>query len=94
MTRVRWTTDAADDLARIVERIREDDPEAARRVAETIYQGVASLRNLPNRGRRGLAENTRELIFAPWPYIAVYEVTPNQDQVHVLRIRHTSKNWP
>ena len=28
MTRVRWTTDAADDLARIVERIREDNPEA------------------------------------------------------------------
>ena len=94
MTRVRWTTDAARDLARIVERIREDNPEAARRVAETIYQGVASLRNLPNRGRPGLAANTRELIFAPWPYIAVDEVTASQDQVHVLRIRHTSKNWP
>jgi toxin ParE1/3/4 len=94
VTRVRWTADAADDLARIVERIREGNPEAARRVAETIYHGVASLRNLPNRGRHGLAENTRELVFAPWPYIAVYEVTANQDQVHVLRIRHTSKDWP
>ena len=94
MTRVRWTTDAADDFARIVEQIREANPEAARRVAETIYQGVASLRNLPNRGRPGLAENTRELIFAPWPYIAVYEVIENQDQVQVLRVRHTSKDWP
>ncbi len=94
MTRVRWTTDAANDLARIVERIREDNPEAARRVAQTIYQGVASLRNLPHRGRPGRAENTRELIFAPWPYVAVYEVLENQDQVQVLRIRHTSKDWP
>lgn len=94
MSRVRWTTNAADDLARIVRRIREDNPEAARRVAETIYHGVASLRNLPLRGRHGLAENTRELVFAPWPYVAVYEVTANQDQVYVLRIRHTSKDWP
>ena len=94
MTRVRWTTDAADDLARIVQQIRKDNPEAARQVAETIYHGVASLRNLPNRGRPGLAENTRELLFAPWPYIAVYEVIESQDHVQVLRIRHTSKDWP
>jgi toxin ParE1/3/4 len=59
VSRVRWSTDAADDLVRIVERIREDNPEAARRVAETIYSGVSSLRNFPNRGRPGLAENTR-----------------------------------
>ncbi|MGO8787353.1 MAG: type II toxin-antitoxin system RelE/ParE family toxin [Terriglobia bacterium] len=48
MTRVRWTTDAADDLARIVERIREDNPEAARRVAETIYQSVATTAQRPS----------------------------------------------
>lgn len=34
--RVRWTTDAANDLARIVERIREGNPAAAQRVARTI----------------------------------------------------------
>lgn len=89
MTRVRRITDAADDLGRIVERIQEDNPEAARRVAETNCQGVASLRNLPNRGRSGLAENTRELI---WPYTAAYEVIENQDQVQVIRIRHTGKD--
>ena len=71
MMRVRWTTTAANDLAGIVNRIREDNPEAARRVAKTIFDGVASLRTFPSRGRIGLAANTREVVFAPWLYIAV-----------------------
>jgi plasmid stabilization system protein ParE len=72
MMRVRWTTNAADDFARIVERIREDNPAAAQRVAQRIYTAVAELRRFPNRGRIGLADSTRELVFPPWPYIAVY----------------------
>jgi len=40
--RVRWTTTAADDLAHIVDYIRKDNPAAARRVAQTIYQGIAA----------------------------------------------------
>jgi plasmid stabilization system protein ParE len=36
MMRVRWTTNAADDLTHIVERISKDNPDAARRVARTI----------------------------------------------------------
>ena len=72
--RVRWTTTAAGDLADIVEYIRKDDPGAARRVAQTIYGSVAGLHTFPHPGRIGLAENTRELVFTPWPYIAVYEI--------------------
>jgi plasmid stabilization system protein ParE len=65
MTRVRWTTDAADDLASIVTYIRKDNPEAARRVAKAIFEGVAQLRTFPKRGRIGLAKNTRELVLLP-----------------------------
>jgi plasmid stabilization system protein ParE len=67
MTRVRWTIKAADDLASIVNYIRKDSPEVARRIAKTIYDGVAELRTFPKRGRIGLAKQTRELVFAPWP---------------------------
>ena len=72
--RVRWTTTAAGDLAHIVDYIRKDNPAAARRIAQTIYGNVAALRTFPQRGRIGLAENTRELVCIPWPYIAVYEI--------------------
>ncbi|MDQ2774628.1 MAG: type II toxin-antitoxin system RelE/ParE family toxin [Acidobacteriota bacterium] len=90
--RVRWTGLAADDLARIVERIREDNPAAAQRVARTIYKGVAALRTMPQRGRPGAVPDTRELVFSPLPYIAVYEIL--EDQLQVLRIRHAAQNWP
>ena len=90
--RVRWTTTAADDLSHIVEYIRKDNPAAARRVAQTIYHRVSELRKAPHLGRIGLAENTRELVFAPWPCIAVYEIFG--DQVQVLRIRHAAQDWP
>lgn len=90
--RVRWTTNAANDLTRIVERIRQHNPSAAQYVARTIYQAVADLRTFSNRGRTGMAQDTREVVFAPWPYIVVYEVIG--DHVNVLRIRHASQNWP
>jgi addiction module RelE/StbE family toxin len=90
--RVRWTTNAANDLSRMVERIRAESPEAALHVARTLYNGVAELGKFPRRGRVGLVENTRELVFPPWPYIVVYEVTG--DQVELLRVRHASRNWP
>jgi toxin ParE1/3/4 len=92
VTRVLWTIPAATDFTRIVERIREDNPAAAHRVAQTIYKGVAALSAFPHRGRIGLAPETRELVFAPWPYIVVYEVI--EDGVQILRIRHASQNWP
>jgi toxin ParE1/3/4 len=89
--RVRWTTDAADDLERICDYIAETSPDSARRVARTIVEGVASLRAFPNRGRPGRVEGTRELVFAPLPFVAVYEV---HDEVQVLRVLHGAQQWP
>jgi toxin ParE1/3/4 len=92
VTSVVWTSNAANDFAAIVERIRDDNPSAAQRVAKTIYTAVAELRQFPNSGRKGLAPNTRELVFPPWPYIVVYEVVDTH--LNVLRIRHASQDWP
>ena len=46
--RVRWTTDAADDLERICDYIAERHPEAARRVAQTVVEGMGTLESFPN----------------------------------------------
>ena len=60
--RLRWTTPAAQDLYRIVERIQQDNSPAAARVASTLYDGCGSLKDFPYRGREGRIEGTRELI--------------------------------
>ncbi len=89
---VRWTTNAAEDFVRIVDRIRAESGEAALHVARTIYNSIAKLEKFPRQGRPGLVDNTRELVFPPWPYIVVYELI--EDQILVLRVRHSSRNWP
>ncbi len=82
--RVRWTRDAANDLERLCDYVAESSPDSARRIAQTVVEAVALLESLPNRGRPGRVEGTRELVFVPLPFVAVYDV---HDEVHVLRIR-------
>jgi toxin ParE1/3/4 len=90
---IRWSLPAAQDLERICEQIEGDHPEAARRVAKTIYEGCAALKSFPNRGRvSGRMAGRRELVFPPLPYIAVYQVT--QHGVEISRIFHGAQDWP
>jgi len=88
---VRWTRPAAQDLERIALHIRQNNPAVALRVAKTIYDRCMGLQMFPNRGRNGRIAGTRELIFAPLPYIAVYRV--KDDRVEILRIYHSAQNW-
>jgi toxin ParE1/3/4 len=87
---VRWSPEAADDLERIVVRVRQDNPQAARRIADTIYQRCADLTLLLNRGRRGRVAGTRELVLLP--FIVAYRV--KADAVEMVRIYHGAQNWP
>lgn len=90
--RLRWTTLAAKDLYRIVQRIQQDNSTAAARVATTVYDGCNNLKIFPNRGRAGRIAGTRELIFSGLPYILVYRI---EDQVvEVLRLYHAAQDWP
>ena len=50
--RLRWTTPAAEDLYNIVRRIQQDNPDAAAKVAHTLYDGCGTLGNFPRRGRK------------------------------------------
>jgi len=90
--RVRWTTDAADDLERICGYIATSRPGAAQKVAATILQRVADLETFPQLGRHGRVEGTRELTFASLPFVAIYEV--HLQEVHILRVLHGARQWP
>ena len=90
--KIVWTPRAALDLDDLVDYISADSPDSATRVADRIYNEVLRLGTLPSIGRTGAVPGTRELIFPPWPYIAVYRVT--DDSVRILRIRHAAQDWP
>ena len=90
---VRWSLPAAEDLERICERIERDSPEAACRVARTIYEACAMLKDYPHLGRTSSRmSGRRELVFPPLPYIVVYRVM--EHAVEISRIFHGAQDWP
>jgi plasmid stabilization system protein ParE len=65
--RVRWTTDAADDLERICDYIAESRPDSARRVAQSVVERIGTLETFPRLGRPGRVQGTREIALPPLP---------------------------
>jgi toxin ParE1/3/4 len=90
VTRIRWTTDAANQLEAVVQYIQKENPEAARKTAEAILDRIANLEVFPRLGR--LSEDvagTREL-HCP-PYVVVYRL--KDDVAEVLYIWHGAQDW-
>jgi toxin ParE1/3/4 len=90
--KVLWSPRAAADLNEIVDFIADDKPVAAVQIRDRIFNQVERLRSTPLIGRVGILPGTRELVIAPWPYIAIYKVAA--DAVRIIRIRHTSRQYP
>jgi plasmid stabilization system protein ParE len=89
VSRIRWTTPSADQLADIVKHIQEDNPDAARKVAQSIFDSIAKLEVFPNLGRPGEQEGTRELVFSP--FVIVYRL--KDDVAEILYIWHGAQDW-
>ena len=87
-----WRQVALDSLERARACIAQDDPAAAERVRERILGAVRNLADMPNIGRPGRVEDTRELVVAGTPYIVAYTVL--DDQVAVIAVQHSAHKWP
>jgi len=72
--RIRWTPAAAVDLQRISHYLRERHPHYREATIRKVFAAIQSLKEWPHRGPVGREEGTRELLFPPLPYIAVYRV--------------------
>jgi addiction module RelE/StbE family toxin len=90
--RIRWTPAAAADLAQIGNYLRERHPHYRQPTMRKLYEAIRSLKQWPHRGRLGREDGTRELLFAPLPYVAVYRV--KEQIIEVLRIYHTAQDRP
>jgi addiction module RelE/StbE family toxin len=90
--RILWTPAAATDLQRINDYLKENHPHYRHGTMRKLYSAIQSLKEWPHRGRVGREEGTRELSFAPLPYIAVYRV--KEQSIEVLRIYHGAQDRP
>jgi toxin ParE1/3/4 len=90
--RIRWTPAAAADLQNISDYLKEHHPHYRQPTMRKLYETIRSLKNSPHRGRPGREERTREILFPPLPYVAVYRVT--EQTIEVLRIYHGAQERP
>ncbi|MFT4073936.1 MAG: type II toxin-antitoxin system RelE/ParE family toxin [Asticcacaulis sp.] len=96
MRRVVWSTEARSDLTEIVAFIAEDNPSAARRVVDSLDETGIGLGRMAT-GRQGRVVGTYEKVVSGLPYILAYALKAEADgaeTVYILRVIHTSRNWP
>jgi len=90
--RIRWTPAAAADLQNISDYLKDHHPRYRQPTIRKLYEAVRSLKEWPHRGRAGREEGTREMVFSPLPYVAVYRV--QEQSIEVLRIYHAAQDQP
>jgi toxin ParE1/3/4 len=93
---VVWSEAALDDADELVAYIAADNPAAARKVLDRIESTAHGLGRLAS-GRRGRVQGSYEKSAVGLPYIIAYAINPlssGDEQIVVLRVIHTARDWP
>ncbi len=90
--RIRWTLAAAADLQSISDYLKEHHPHYRDPTMRKLYAAIRELKKWPGRGRPGREGGTRELLFPPTPYVAVYRV--KKQTIEVMRVYHGAQDRP
>jgi toxin ParE1/3/4 len=89
---IRWTTPATEELVSAYEYVATDNPAAARRVMNHIWETVEVLARHPMAGRKGRVVGTRELVIPGTPFIVGYRI--EKKEVWILAVMHAARKWP
>lgn len=90
--RVVFDARAIEDLEHIFRFIVRDNPSNARSVIDRILTSIARLGTFPGMGRLGQVEGTREWVIPRLPYVAVYRVIAERDELVVTGIFHVAQD--
>jgi plasmid stabilization system protein ParE len=89
VAQVVYSANAVENIERVVQYLREKEPDAAMASAAVIRSAVENLATHPLIGRR-VEGDLRELVisYGATGYIALYRFDIPRDQVRVLALRH------
>ena len=90
--RIRWTPPAAADMQSISDYPKEHHPHYRQPTMRKIYERIRALKHTSYIGRPGRIEGTREILFQPMPYVAVYCVY--EQTIEIWRIWHAAQDRP
>ncbi len=77
-------------MQRISDYLKEHHPRYRDPTRRRLYGTIRDLKRWPGRGRPGREESTREILFPPTPYVAVYRVM--EKTIEVMRVYHTAQD--
>lgn len=86
-----WRPETHIDRERIMDRISQDNPEAAANLDEVFESKGELARQRPTLYKKGRVEGTREIVATP-SYVIVYTI--KDECVEVLRVMHARQQWP
>jgi plasmid stabilization system protein ParE len=92
--KLRFSEDALEHIDAIHDYIAERNPTAATRVVRRIRAAAEQLVHFPQMARAGLVPDTHEWIVRGLPYIIVYELDTDQDELRVLAVFHGARFRP
>lgn len=90
--KIRYRPAALAQLDAIFRYIAAHNPSAADKVIRTIKQSVECMADFPYSARPSEVPGIRELPIVRYPYIVFYAVDDDAQEVHILRVRHTSQD--
>ena len=95
MRPVVWSEEARQDYFNILRFIAADNPFAAEKVVDAIDEAGDGLGHFAT-GRPGRVAGTYEKLVVGQPYLIAYAIKSRRDgeAVSVLRVIHTSRDWP
>lgn len=89
--KLRWTRPALADLIEAQDYIAQENPDAARVVAQRVWDAAKTLRDHPALGRVCHIAGTRERVVTRTPYLIVYRL--QSGVIEILRIWHGRRDW-
>ena len=90
--KVKWLDLALDDFDAAIEYIAKENPSAAQRVAQRIWNAGQALGENPEMGRLGRVKGSREWVVTRTPYLLAYRT--KIDRVEIMRVLHAKQSWP
>ena len=93
MRHILWSNEARDDYFSILRHIAGDNPDAAERVARAIEKTGNTLSDFAT-GHPGRVAGSYEKSVPRLPYIIAYALSEDGAVLTILRVVHTSRDWP
>jgi toxin ParE1/3/4 len=92
LLKIRYHRSAVRQLDKIFTDITLVNPRAAHRVNQAVKRSIERLASFPYSTRASEVPGIRELPVVRYPYNVFYSVDEAAREVHILRVRHTSRD--